>query len=284
MINSVGSNSLRQLSSTNLIKQKVEPNDVGISSEVQTAQTLPDLKAITGQDLVSGSSISFKDLDKLFKEINDLKGKEFADAAYSGLVKLMGLEGMAPEKITWEKNEGRDYIVGDYRFYNNSIVFYTDSYDKLDKATQLGIIAHELTHCKQFVNMIRTEGLSVDKIAYAHAVADMRAMLINNPAVMEKHKKAKAEGKEKEFIQKNTMLWAMKTAEEIKQAHAKTIQMPKHPLNSENGKKAQADWIAKYNYNGADMESYSKNPNEVEAMTFENMIKGAYKVFCKAEK
>ena len=101
---------------------------------------------------------------------------------------------------------------------------------------------------------------------------------------MEKHKKAKAEGKEKEFIQKNTMLWAMKTAEEIKQAHAKTLQMPKHSLNSENGKKAQADWVAKYNYNGADMESYSKNPNEVEAMTFENMIKGAFQVFCKMEK
>lgn len=277
-------NSVSQITGTNLIKQKVEQNQQSQPVETRVVQELPDSKAITGQDLVSGNNISFKDLDNLFKEINDLKGKEFADAAYSGLVKLMGLEGMAPEKITWEKNEGRDYIVGDYRFYNNSIVFYTDSYDKLDKATQLGIIAHELTHCKQFVNMIRTEGLSVDKIAYAHAVADMRAMLINNPAVMEKHKKAKAEGKEKEFIQKNTMLWAMKTAEEIKQAHAKTIQMPKHPLNSENGKKAQADWIAKYNYNGADMESYSKNPNEVEAMTFENMIKGAYKVFCKMEK
>ena len=284
MINSVNLNSVNQLSATNLIRQKVEQNNVGTSTGVQSVQELPNLKAITGQDLVSGNNISFKDLDKLFKEIKDLKGNAFADAAYAGLVKLMGLEGMAPEKITWEKNEGRDYIVGDYRFYNNSIVFYTDSYDKLDKATQLGIIAHELTHCKQFVNMLRTEGLSVDKIAYAHAVADMRAMLINNPAVMEKHKKAKAEGKEKEFIQNNTMLWAMKTAEEIKQAHAKTIQMPKHPLNSENGKKAQADWIAKYNYNGADMESYNKNPNEIEAYTFENMIKGAFQVFCKMEK
>lgn len=276
--------SVAQISGTNLIKQKVEQNQQPQPVETRVVQELPDSKAITGQDLVSGNNISFKDLDNLFKEIKNKNGREFADAAYSGLVKLMGLEGMAPEKITWEKNEGRDYIVGDYRFYNNSIVFYTDSYDKLDKATQLGLLAHELTHCKQFVNMLRTEGLSVDKIAYAHAVADMRAMLINNPAVIEKHKKAKAEGKEKEFIQKNTMLWAMKTAEEIKQAHAKTLQMPKHPLNSENGKKAQADWVAKYNYNGADMESYSKNPNEVEAMTFENMIKGAFKAFCKMEK
>ena len=276
--------SVSQISGTNLIKQKVEQNQQSQPVEVKVVQELPDSKAITGQDLVSGNNISFKDLDNLFKEIKDKNGREFCDKAYSGLVKLMGLEGMAPEKITWEKNEGRDYIVGDYRFYNNSVVFYTDTFDKMDKATQLGIIAHELTHCKQFVNMLRTEGLSVDKIAYAHAVADMRAMLINNPAVMEKHKKAKAEGKEKEFIQKNTMLWAMKTAEEIKQAHAKTLQMPKHPLNSENGKKAQADWVAKYNYNGADMESYSKNPNEVEAMTFENMIKGAFQAFCKMEK
>ena len=122
MINSVNLNSVNQLSATNLIKQKVEQNNVGISAGVQSAQELPNLKAITGQDLVSGNNISFKDLDKLFKEIKDLKGNAFADAAYAGLVKLMGLEGMAPEKITWEKNEGRDYIVGDYRFYNNSIV------------------------------------------------------------------------------------------------------------------------------------------------------------------
>lgn len=284
MINSVNLNSINQVSNTNLIEQKVMQAQTSQSAETKTVQELPSSRAITGQDLVSGNNISFKDLDKLFKEIKNLKGREFADAAYAGLVKLMGLEGMAPEKITWEKNEGRDYIVGDYRFYNNSIVFYTDSYDKLDKATQLGLLAHELTHCKQFVNMLRTEDMTVDKIAYAHAVADMRAMLINNPAVMEKHKKAKAEGKEKEFIQKNTMLWAMKTAEEIKQAHAKTLQMPKHPLNSENGKKAQADWVAKYNYNGADMESYNKNPNEIEAYTFENMIKSAFVVFCKVEK
>ena len=279
MINSVSS-----ILNTNLIKQKVEQNQQSQPIEAKVVQELPDSKAITGQDLVSGNNISFKDLDNLFKEIKDKNGKEFADAAYSGLVKLMGLEGMAPEKITWEKSEGRDYIVGDYRFYNNSIVFYTDCYDKLDKATQLGLLAHELTHCKQFVNMLRTEGLSVDKIAYAHAVADMRAMLINNPAVMEEHKKAKAEGKEKEFIQKTTILWAMKTAEEIKQAHAKTIQMPKHPLNSENGKKAQADWVAKYNYNGADMKSYNENPNEIEARTFAEMIKGAFVAFCRMEK
>ena len=284
MINSVNSNQIIQFSGTNLIKQKVEQSNVEKPTNTKEVQTLPNSKTITGQDLVNSDNISFKDLDNLFKEIKNLNGRKFSDAAYSGLVKLMGLEGMAPEKITWEKSEGRDYIVGDYRFYNNSVVFYTDNFNKLDKATQLGIIAHELTHCKQFVNMIRTEGMSVDKIAYAHAVADMRAMLINNPAVIEKHKKAKAEGKEKEFIQKNTMLWAMKTAEEIKSAHAKTIQMPKHPLNSKNGKKAQADWVAKFNYNGADMESYNKNPNEVEAYTFENMIKGAFVVFCKIEK
>ncbi len=284
MVNSVSLNSAHQITSAKMFGQKVEQPNVQERVDIKSIQSLPNSKAITGQDLISGNNISFKDLDKLFKEIKNLEGREFADAAYSGLVKLLGLEGMAPEKITWEKSEGRDYIVGDYRFYNNSIVFYTDNYDKLDKATQLGLLAHELTHCKQFVNMIRTEGLSIDKIAYAHAVADMRAMLINNPAIVEKYKKAQAEGKEKEFIQKNTMLWAIKTAEEIKQAHAKTIQMPKHPLNSENGKKAQADWVAKYNYNGADMESYNKNPNEVEAYTFENMIKGAYKVFCKMEK
>ena len=45
---------------------------------------------------------------------------------------------------------------------------------------------------------------------------------------------------------------------------------------SENGKKAQNDLVAQFNYNGADMEVYNRCPLEKEAMAFENKVKNAY--------
>ncbi len=228
-----------------------------------------------GKDLVKNTN-SIKDLDEIFKKIDGKDGKEFADAAYSELVKYFGLEGIAPKAITWEKNEGRP-IVGDFRFYDNSVVFYTDYFMQNDKATQLGTIAHELTHCKQLANMLTTEGISVEKIAYAYAVSDMRAMLTRNPKVIEMYKQAKNNGKEKEFMQMMINAGTAKTAKELYSAYAKILQLPKHPLNSPEGLKAQKDLVAQFNYNGADLDAYNACPLEHEAMDVERMVMAAYK-------
>lgn len=228
-----------------------------------------------GKDLVKNTN-SIKDLDEIFKKLDGKDGKEFADTAYSELVKYFGLEGIAPKSITWEKNEGRP-IIGDFRFYDNSVVFYTDYFMQNDKATQLGTIAHELTHCKQLANMLTTEGITVEKIAYAYAVSDLRAMLTRNPKVIEMHKQAKEQGKEKEFMQMMINTGMAKTAKELYTAHAQTLKLPKHPLNSPEGLKAQKDLVAQFNYNGADLKAYNACPMEHEAMDVERMVMAAYK-------
>ena len=259
--------------STNVVK----PPIASVVNRSENKFVQPDLKpadGVYGKALVTGSD--FDNLDVLFETLKDKDGKEFADAAYKGLVKIMGLEGSAPSKITWEKNEGRP-IIGDYRFYNNTIVFYTDYFFKQDKAEQLATIAHELTHCKQTVNVLCTEGIPVERYAYAFAVSDLRAALVRNPHIIDAMKKAKAAGKEKELTKYLISQWTLKTADELKEAHAYTLALPKHPFNSPAGKKAQLDLQAQFNYNGADMTTYNVCPLEKEARIAEKMIITLYK-------
>ncbi len=232
------------------------------------------------QDLTADKK---NDIFTVFDKIKDKVGKDFAQAAYHELVKYYGLEKSAPSDITWEKNEGRP-IIGDYRFYDNSIVFYTDYFLKQSKAEQLATIAHELTHCKQLVNMLTTEGISVEQVAYSYAVSDMRAMLVRNPKVIAMYNQAKQNGKEKEFMQMMIQVGTKKTANELRQAHAQTLQLPKHPLNSPEGKEAQNALIAQFNYNGADMDSYNKCPLEKQAKDIENAVRNAYYLYLNNKK
>lgn len=278
------------ITSTNLLKS-IKSNQAiqNTSTQSPTATEIAEKKAemqttvqsMLGSDLITQKN-NLKKLDELFTKLEGKEGLDFANAAYTELAKFMELEDVAPKQITWEKNEGRTDIVGDYRFYNNSIVFYTDNFAKMDKATQLGFIAHELTHCKQLANMLRTEGVSVPKIASAYAVSDLKAALSGgNPAVMKAYAQAKMNGKDQEFIQQAITQITLKTTKELLEAHAHTLKLPKHPLNSENGKKAQADLVAQFNYNGRDMNSYNNCPLEKEAMAFEMMMRGAYKTHKK---
>lgn len=274
MINSINNiSSFKIQKSQNIAFKKVSANEnsagvknVSFPSEVDRAYLQEE--------------INLKDLNNLFKKIENKKGEDFINTAYQELVKIMDLEGMAPKEITWEKNEGRP-IVGDYKFYNNTIVLYKDYFKKLDKATQIGILAHELTHCKQLCNMLSTEGISVEKIANAYAVSDLKAMLITNEKVKKMYSQAKSNGKEKEFLSYMTMVGTQKTKKELEEAHSETLKMPKHPLNSKQGQKAQFDLVAQYNYNGADMKVYNACPLEKEAMKIEKMVINSYKMYKK---
>ena len=125
--------------------------------------------------------------------------------------------------------------------------------------------------------MLRTEGISVAKIANAYAVSDIRAMMINNKEFKKMYNEAKRNGKENEFLSYMTAVGTRKTMKELEEAHSETLKMPKHPLNSKKGQKAQRDLVAQYNYNGADMEVYNNCPLEKEAMRVENIVKNAYK-------
>ena len=50
------------------------------------------------------------------------------------------------------------------------------------------------------------------------------------------YRQDKSNGKEKEFLSYMKMVGTQETKKELEEAHSETLKMPKHPLNSENGK------------------------------------------------
>ena len=232
-------------------------------------------QAYLGRDLVVDNTNKNNDINVVFKKLEGKKGKDFADTAYKELVKFYGLSDVAPKELTWEQKEGRP-IVSDYRWYENKVVVYKDYFEKATPEEQLGYIAHELTHCKQTTNILRTEGLPVQAYAMAIATSDFRANVVNNPTVKENFKKAMSKGKEKEFAALMIRANAANTYKELNAVFADVLKLPKHSLQSENGQKALRDLRAQATYNGTDTVAYNNCELEKEAMNVENDIKQKY--------
>ena len=231
--------------------------------------------AFYGFDLVKKKEIP-PILSEMFEAIKDKKDEELAETAYPYLVKYIGVEDVAPPKITWEKTEGRP-IVADYKVFENSIVIYSDLFKKVSKAEQLAFIAHELTHCKQSFNMMRTENIGIEKYAYANAVSDFRAATIRNKNIINALIEAKRNNKEKELIQYLIQKSTINNIKELKQTYPNFDKLSKIKSTSIEGQKAQTDLKAQFEYNGADINAYNNCPLEKEAIEKENEIIKIYK-------
>lgn len=226
--------------------------------------------AFYGFDLVKKKEIP-PILSEMFEAIRDKKDEELAETAYPFLVKYIGVEDVAPPKLTWEKAEGRP-IVADYKVFENSIVIYSDLFKKVSKAEQLAFIAHELTHCKQAFNMMRTENIGIEKYAYVNAVSDFRAATVRNEKIINALNEARKNNKENELVKYLIQKATINNIKELKQTYPNFDKLPKIKVNSLEGQKAQADLKAQFEYNGADETAYNKCPLEKEAREKEKEI------------
>ena len=106
------------------------------------------------------------ELKELFNSLKEKSGKEYIDDAYSGLVKHMGLDDIAPKSVNLTDNaDGIFSITGGYNPLENTIEYSKGFSKRLNKEQQFNMLSHELTHCKQFTQVIRTEGLGVEALA-----------------------------------------------------------------------------------------------------------------------
>lgn len=232
--------------------------------------------AFYGFDLVKKKEIP-PILSEMFEAIKDKKNEDLAETAYPFLVKYIGVEDVAPSKITWEKAEGRP-IVADYKVFENSIVIYSDLFKKVTKAEQLAFIAHELTHCKQAFNMMRTENIGLEKYAYVNAVSDFRAATVRNKKIINALNEARKKNKEKELVQYLIQNATTNNIKELKQTYPNFDRLPKIKTNSAEGRKAQTDLKAQFEYNGADEKAYNNCALEKEALEKEKEIIRFYKL------
>lgn len=244
-------------------------------------------KAIKQQKLLSEIP---KDLQARFEPLKNLKGKEFVDKAYSEMVDYMGLKGIAPQKVLQEGADGIMSVQGGYNMMDNTISYTSGFFTKLNKTQQINLLSHELKHCEQFTNMLRTEGITVEKYVQSTVdsmIKDAIKSPFNNMSFRLAHKQAVAAGKEAEFLAKTKENWTKDLSKNVEEAYKDVLKMPKFKADSPEGKKAFEHLKANSEYEGLDAfgfgsEAYQNNPLEVEAYAFGGKIEDMFKKFCAA--
>ncbi len=229
------------------------------------------------------------ELQTRFSAIKDLKGKEFVDRAYSELVEYMGLKGVAPKEVAIKNADGLFSVTGGYNCIDNTIEFSEGILTKLCKKDQIGMMAHELRHCKQYTDMLRTEGITVEKYVES-TVKSMLERAKNNGFNMQyqfAYNVAKEQGRLQEFLTNVKKQWTKDLSKKVRENYKDVLAMPKIKANSPEGIKAYENLKANSEYVGlgflgSGSDAYRNNPVEVDAYAFGDKIEEMFEKFIKA--
>ncbi len=220
-----------------------------------------------------------QDLQIRFEKLKDLSGEDFVKNAYKEMVDYMGLKGVAPKEISINGNDGLMSITGGYSPIHNTIK-YSSGFVTLSKNQQLNMLSHELKHCEQFTNMLRTEGITVDKYVETSVNNSINNAIknpLNNIPFHIGYRQAKDAGKTDEFIANVKEQCTQSLVQKVRQNFSDVLKMPKFKADSPEGKKAFEHLKANSEYEGLDIfgmgsDTYRNNPLEVEAYAFGNKM------------
>ena len=223
----------------------------------------------------------------IFANLEGRTGQEFVDTAYGNMVSHMKLNGIAPKKITINDNDGIISVTGGYDYINNTIGYSKGFLEKLTPQQQMNLISHELKHCEQFSNILRTENIGVKEYARVISENSLKRALDKSSfefMLKNRYEQALKQGKGDEFIKKTIDSWTEKLIPEIETNFSEVLKLPKIKANSPSGIKAVQDLKAMKNYEGLDAfgfgsENYRNNPLEVEAYAFGDNIEKLFKDF-----
>lgn len=225
------------------------------------------------------------EIKPLLANLEGKTGQEFVDNAYKNIVDYMNLRGIAPNNIKIEGCNGLVTATGGYDPIANTINFSQGFLTNLSPRQQINLIAHELKHCEQAANMLRTEGIGVN--GYARALAERNVNQALDDSSFEfmfksSYERALKNGKGEEFMQKAIDNTTDKMIAEIETNFSEVLKLPKIKAGSVDGIRAKRHLEAQKNYEGLDIlgfgsEKYRNNPLENEAYAFgdniENLLK-----------
>ena len=265
----------------NLVKRPVDKLKKYIKNKVNLPKNTNSKKSV----IISKNIPS--EYKAIFADLEGKTGQEFVDTAYGNMVNHMKLNGIAPKRITINGNDGIMSVNGGYDYINNTIKYSQGFLEKLTPQQQMNLISHELTHCKQFSNILRTENIGVNEYAKAIAKNSLKKALDKsslNFVLKNKYEKALEQGKGEEFIKKIVDSWTKQLVPEIETNFSEVLKLPKIKASSPEGIKAVKDFDAMKNYEGLDMlgfgsQNYRNNPLEVEAYNFGDNIEKLFKNF-----
>lgn len=223
-----------------------------------------------------------KDLQDLFKSLKNKNGKEFIDDAYSGLVKHMGLDDIAPANVEiTDKADGLfNAVTGGFYPQENAIKYSKGFPTKLTKQQQFNMLSHELKHCKQFNQIVQTEGLGVEALAKSMSNNSMQKNIFGQDI---KETLAKEVGEEEalKIIKQEKEKIYSKLIPELKEKYSKTLSFDKFAADSVEGLQAKKYIEAINDYEGLSMfgtgsEKYRANLLEQEAYNFGDKMGKAF--------
>ena len=272
-------------------KEKSDSLKEKITKCIKYIQTEKTVKKQSSNKILKSTKIAKSIPDELkviFMELNGKSGKEFVDLAYQKMISYMNLKGIAPKSIIIRGESGLAKATGGYNPVTNTIEFSKGFVDNLTKEQQINLLSHELKHCEQFNNMLRTEGIGIKE--YAKAIAENNVKNAINPSSFDnfmfrfKYNQALENGTGEEFLQKAIEKSTEKLIADIETNFAQTLKMPKIKADSPEGIKAFEQLEAQRNYEGLGFlgiggEKYKNNPLEKEAYTFGDNIGQLYKAF-----
>lgn len=246
-------------------------------------------KAIRNQKLLAEIP---KDLQARFSGIKNLEGKKFIDNAYKEMVDYMGLNKVAPKTIAINAKDKAFSITGGYNPMKNTIGFSEGFLTKLSKEQQLNMMAHELKHCEQFTNMLRTEGITVEQYVAAGVDSMIKEKLGPNSLeilLIQSYENAVKAGKGEEWLAKVKQEAIVSRAKTVRENFADILALPKFKADSPLGKRAYEQLKAYSNYEGIDFfgtagKAYKNNPLEVEAYAFGGNMKKMFEDYITATK
>lgn len=223
----------------------------------------------------------------IFTNLEGRTGQEFVDTAYGNMVSYMKLNGIAPKRITINSNNSVMSVTGGYDYIKNTIEYSQGFLEKLTPQQQMNLISHELKHCEQFSNILRTENIGVKEYARTISENSLKRALDKSSSefmLKSRYERALNQGKGEEFIKKTIDNWTKELTHEIETNFSEILKLPKIKANSPEGIKAVQDLEAMKNYEGLNAfgfgtEKYRNNPLEVEAYTFGDNIEKLFEDF-----
>ena len=171
----------------------------------------------------------------IFANLEGRTGQEFVDTAYGNMVSHMKLNGIAPKKITINDNDGIISVTGGYDYINNTIGYSKGFLEKLTPQQQMNLISHELKHCEQFSNILRTENIGVKEYARVISENSLKRALDKSSfefMLKNRYEQALKQGKGDEFIKKTIDSWTEKLIPEIETNFSEVLKLPKIKANS----------------------------------------------------
>lgn len=233
-----------------------------------------------------------EELLKIFESTKGKEGEEFANAAYDSIVKYLKLEGIAPDKINIGDIENKSILGGvtfGYNPFENKISSSSGFFTSIKRPKQFNGIAHELKHCKQYNQIVQTEGLGIEKLADAFCEQNFNIWLDQEPNILIGKTNLqiiqdKYGDKAAEILKQKKQEFYESILTSFTKNFSKTASLPKYSLESKQGQKALEYLKAVREYKGigtfgAVSEDYLNNALEKEAYEFGNKIQKFYEKY-----